>query len=168
MVRETQRISLTVNGQQHHLEVAANTRLIDLLRNQLLMTGTKEGCAVGECGACTIIKDGAPVCSCLALAVQCDDSQIVTIEGLRSDPLGKMLMEEFLSTGGAQCGYCTPGMIMSAWALLKRYSDPTEDQVRDALEGNLCRCTGYQPIIEAIKRVSEFCVNPQRKIEQSH
>ncbi len=167
MVKETKQISLTVNGGVYNLEVTGNTRLLDMLREQLSLTGTKEGCAVGECGACTVIKDGKPICSCLALAVQCEGSDIVTIEGLRKDPLGVVLMDEFLTTGGTQCGFCTPGMIISAWALLKRYPNPTEDEIRDALEGNLCRCTGYQPIVEAIKRATEFCNIPQPQVEHS-
>jgi carbon-monoxide dehydrogenase small subunit len=167
MLKETKQISLTVNGSVHNIEVTGNTRLLDMLRNQLLLTGTKEGCAVGECGACTVIKDGKPICSCLALAVQCEGSEIVTIEGLRKDPLGVALMDEFLTTGGTQCGFCTPGMLISAWSLLKRYPNPTEEEICDALEGNLCRCTGYQPIVEAIRRATEFCNTYQSQVEQS-
>ncbi|KHT62102.1 (2Fe-2S)-binding protein [Photobacterium gaetbulicola] len=148
-------LSLSVNGRPYQLSVSGNTRLLDLLRQDLGLTGTKEGCAVGECGACTVVMDSEAVCSCMILAAQCQDSQIVTIEGLKDDPLAQQLQQSFIKRGGVQCGFCTPGVLMSTWALLKKYQRPSQQQVLDALEGNLCRCTGYQPIMNAINAVIE-------------
>ncbi|MGF1736976.1 (2Fe-2S)-binding protein [Photobacterium satsumensis] len=148
-------LSLSVNGRQYQLSVTGNTRLLDLLRQDLGLTGTKEGCAVGECGACTVVMDGEAVCSCMILAAQCQSSQVVTIEGLKEDPLAQQLQQSFINRGGVQCGFCTPGVLMSTWSLLKKYHRPSQQQVLDALEGNLCRCTGYQPILNAINAVIE-------------
>lgn len=148
-------LSLSVNGRLYQLSVTGNTRLLDLLRQDLGLTGTKEGCAVGECGACTVVMDGEAVCSCMILAAQCQNSQVVTIEGLKEDPLAQQLQQSFINRGGVQCGFCTPGVLMSTWALLKKYHRPSQQQVLDALEGNLCRCTGYQPILNAINAVIE-------------
>ncbi|MBC7005928.1 (2Fe-2S)-binding protein [Photobacterium sp. BZF1] len=148
-------LSLSVNGRSYQLSVTGNTRLLDLLRQDLGLTGTKEGCAVGECGACTVVMDDEAVCSCMILAAQCQDRQIVTIEGLKDDPLAQQLQQSFIKRGGVQCGFCTPGVLMSTWALLKKYHRPSQQQVLDALEGNLCRCTGYQPILNAINAVIE-------------
>lgn len=148
-------LSLSVNGRQYQLSITGNTRLLDLLRQDLGLTGTKEGCAVGECGACTVVMDGEAVCSCMILAAQCQNSQVVTIEGLKEDPLAQQLQQSFINRGGVQCGFCTPGVLMSTWALLKKYHRPSQQQVLDALEGNLCRCTGYQPILNAINAVIE-------------
>ena len=148
-------LSLSVNGRSYQLSVTGNTRLLDLLRQDLGLTGTKEGCAVGECGACTVVMDDEAVCSCMILAAQCQDRQIVTIEGLKDDPLAQQLQQSFIKRGGVQCGFCTPGVLMSTWALLKKYPRPSQQQVLDALEGNLCRCTGYQPILNAINAVIE-------------
>ena len=130
-------LSLSVNGRPYQLSVTGNTRLLDLLRQDLGLTGTKEGCAVGECGACTVVMDSEAVCSCMILAAQCQDSQIVTIEGLKDDPLAQQLQQSFIKRGGVQCGFCTPGVLMSTWALLKKYQRPSQQQVLDALEGNL-------------------------------
>ncbi|MBY5945595.1 (2Fe-2S)-binding protein [Photobacterium rosenbergii] len=148
-------LSLSVNGRPYQLSVTGNTRLLDLLRQDLGLTGTKEGCAVGECGVCTVVMDDEAVCSCMILAAQCQDRQIVTIEGLKDDPLAQQLQQSFIKRGGVQCGFCTPGVLMSTWALLKKYHRPSQQQVLDALEGNLCRCTGYQPILNAINAVIE-------------
>lgn len=147
------RIELKVNGISVHHDVDDNQRLIDFLRDNLRLTGTKEGCSVGECGACTVIVDGKAVCSCLLLAAQCDGAEIVTVEALRHDKIGQRLQAAFVRHGGVQCGFCTPGVLMSAKALLDSTPQPTDAQIHDALEGNLCRCTGYAPIIKSIKAV---------------
>jgi len=147
------RIELSVNGIRMQRDVGDNLRLIDFLREELRLTGTKEGCSVGECGACTVIMDGKTVCSCLLLAAQCDGAEITTVEALRHDKVGQKLQTAFVRHGGVQCGFCTPGFLMSAKALLDSTPQPTDRQINDALEGNLCRCTGYQPIIKSIKAV---------------
>lgn len=146
-------IELIVNGIRVSRDVEDNQRLIDFLRDDLQLTGTKEGCSVGECGACTIVVDGKSVCSCLLLAAQCDGAEIETVEGLYRDPVGKRLQNAFIRHGGVQCGFCTPGVLMSTKALLDENPSPNDDELKEALEGNLCRCTGYQPIITSIKAV---------------
>ncbi|MDR7344171.1 carbon-monoxide dehydrogenase small subunit [Pantoea alhagi] len=148
-------IELKVNGIRVRREVDDNRRLIDFLREDLQLTGTKEGCSVGECGACTVIMAGKAVCSCLLLAAQCDGAQITTVEALRHDKIGQRLQNAFVRHGGVQCGFCTPGFLMSAKALLDATPQPNDRQIYDALEGNLCRCTGYRPIIKSIKAVLE-------------
>lgn len=148
-------IELKVNGICVRREVDDNRRLIDFLREDLQLTGTKEGCSVGECGACTVILEGKAVCSCLLLAAQCDGAQITTVEALRHDKIGQRLQSAFVRHGGVQCGFCTPGFLMSAKALLDATPHPSDRQIYDALEGNLCRCTGYRPIIKSIKAVLE-------------
>ncbi|MCW8331163.1 (2Fe-2S)-binding protein [Photobacterium sp. SDRW27] len=148
-------LALTVNGKTYQLQVDGNTRLLDLLRNDLGLTGTKEGCAVGECGACTVVMNGDAVCSCMVLAAQCQEAEVITIEGLKEDPLAQQLQQSFIEKGGVQCGFCTPGVLMSTWALMKKHPKPDNDAILDALEGNLCRCTGYQPILNAINAVIE-------------
>lgn len=146
-------IRMTVNGRQYELEVQPHELLVDVLRQRLGLTGTKVGCREGECGACTVIMNGKPVLSCLILAVQAAGSDILTIEGLAAStdttdlhPLQRAFIEE----GAIQCGYCTPGMILAAKALLDKNPDPTEDQVRRSLAGNLCRCTGYEAPVKAV------------------
>jgi len=146
-------ITLKVNGITVHADVDGNRRLLDFLREDLNLTGTKEGCAVGECGACTIIMDGKSMCSCLILAAQCEGAEIITIEALHRDPVGKKLQNAFVRHGGVQCGFCTPGVLLSTKAMLDSHPEPTDDDIHEALEGNLCRCTGYQPIITSIKAV---------------
>ncbi|ECL5979877.1 (2Fe-2S)-binding protein [Salmonella enterica] len=146
-------IELKVNGIHVSHEVEDNLRLIDFLRETLHLTGTKEGCSVGECGACTVIMDGKSVCSCLLLAVQCNGAEVTTVEALHHDPVGKKLQNAFVRHGGVQCGFCTPGVLMSTKALLDANPSPDDDELMEALEGNLCRCTGYQPIITSIKAV---------------
>ncbi len=146
-------IELKVNGIRVSRDVADNLRLIDFLREELHLTGTKEGCSVGECGACTVIMNGKSVCSCLLLAAQCNGAQVTTVEALHHDPVGKKLQNAFVRHGGVQCGFCTPGVLMSAKALLDANPSPTDEELKEALEGNLCRCTGYQPIITSIKAV---------------
>jgi carbon-monoxide dehydrogenase small subunit len=145
-----QGIRLTVNGGEYALEVEPKRRLLDVLRNDLFLTGTKEGCGRGECGACTVILDGKAVNSCLTLAVEADGGRILTIEGLQNGEKLHPLQEAFIEHGAIQCGYCTPGMILSAKALLDEDPNPTEEGVRTAMAGNLCRCTGYVKIVEAV------------------
>jgi len=157
-------INLVINGERVSVEVEDNWTLLRLLRDELALTGTKEGCARGECGACTVIVDGLPVNACLVLAREVEGLEIVTIEGEgrgrgaggRAGTGGEAsevlspLQQAFIDHGALQCGFCTAGMIMSARALLMRNADPTEAEVKEAISGNLCRCTGYQPIVEAI------------------
>ena len=146
-------ISLKVNGILVAGEVDDNRRLLDFLREDLQLTGTKEGCSVGECGACTVIMNGKAICSCLLLAAQCDGAEVTTIEALQQDATGRKLQQAFVRHGGVQCGFCTPGVLMSTKALLDKNASPDDAQIAEALEGNLCRCTGYQPIIKSIKAV---------------
>lgn len=148
-------IKLTVNQQVYELPVDPEQRLIDLLRDQLGLTGTKEGCGQGECGACTVILDKKAVNACLVLAFQVDGKEIITIEGLGAEGQLHPIQEAFLRQGAVQCGYCTPGMIMSAKAILDRSSKPTEEEIRRGISGNLCRCTGYQKIVDAILEALE-------------
>lgn len=145
------KISFNVNNIEHSLEVSDSMRLIDVLRDLLHLTGTKEGCGIGECGACTVIMNGAAICSCLVLAGQLNHAKIETIENIEKDKVLSRLQQLFLEHGAVQCGFCTPGMILSAKALLDCNDKPTEDEIKDALEGNLCRCTGYIPILNAVK-----------------
>lgn len=147
------KITLKVNGNAVTAEVEGTVRLLDFIRKHLRLTGTKEGCAVGECGACTIIMNGEAVCSCLILAAQCDGAEILTVESLAEDKIGKKLQTAFVENGGVQCGFCTPGVLMSTKALLDKNPQPSKDELLDALEGNICRCTGYQPILKSIESV---------------
>lgn len=149
-------ISLQVNGQTVSGDVDGSTRLLDFVRDTLNLTGTKEGCAVGECGACTVIMNGDAVCSCLVLAAQCNNATVTTVEGLASDSLGQKLQAAFVEHGGVQCGFCTPGVLMSAKALLDKTPKPSEQELLDALEGNICRCTGYQPILQSVHAVIDY------------
>ena len=143
-------ISLTVNHERHLVEVPARRLLADLLRDDLNLTGTKRGCETGVCGACSVLVDGRVVTSCLSLAVQAQDCNITTVEGLSQDNRLHPLQESFMQCGGLQCGYCTPGFLMAAVALLKENPRPSEEEVRSALNGNLCRCTGYTQIVESV------------------
>lgn len=147
----TQQISLRVNGQQHTLDVPPHRLLIDCLRYDLGLTGSKEGCSVGVCGACTVLMDGEMTSSCLVLAVRADGTDIVTIEGMAKDDRLHPIQQSFIDYGGFQCGICTPGMIMAAKSLLDTNPNPTEDEIKDWMMGNLCRCTGYYKIIESIQ-----------------
>jgi len=148
-------IELTVNDQHHEIAVETHQTLTDLLRDQLGLTGTKKGCEMGDCGACTVILDGEPVNSCLVLAVQADGSRVITIPGLA--PAGGLhpIQEAFVEAGAVQCGFCSPGMILSAKSLLDRNPKPDEGEIRSAIAGNLCRCTGYQKIVEAVQAAGD-------------
>jgi carbon-monoxide dehydrogenase small subunit len=151
-------IRVTVNRAEHDLEVAPNTTLLDFLRDRLHLTGTKECCDLGECGACTVLVDGRAVNSCLMLAVEADAGEVTTIEGLAtSDPDGRpnALQDAFLAKGAVQCGFCIPGQVMAAQYLLSRNPHPTLAEVREGLSGNLCRCGGYVQICEAVLAASE-------------
>jgi len=143
-------IELTVNGQRERATVPPGLTLLELLRERLHLTGTKEGCGIGECGACTVLLDGAPVTSCLVLAVECDGCEVRTIEGEIQDGQLSDLQRAFIDAGAIQCGFCTPGMIMSARALLDRNPNPGDEAIVEAIAGNLCRCTGYEAILHAI------------------
>jgi carbon-monoxide dehydrogenase small subunit len=144
-------ITLTVNGTVRRGRVAARTTLVDFLRDELRLTGTHVGCEHGVCGACSVLLDGTPVRSCLIFAVQADGAAVVTVEGLAPDPEGlSVLQDSFWELHGLQCGYCTPGMLIAAHALLLRTLEPTEAEIREAIGGNLCRCTGYKQIVDAI------------------
>lgn len=147
-------VTLTVNGASRTAEVEATTTLVELLRGPLGLTGTKVGCGRGECGACTVILDGRPVNSCIVFAAQCDGRDVLTIEGLTANGELHRIQRAFVEAGAVQCGYCTPGMVMSAYALLRDNPHPTRDEIRQAIAGNLCRCTGYVKIVEAVERAS--------------
>jgi aerobic-type carbon monoxide dehydrogenase small subunit (CoxS/CutS family) len=144
-------ITLTVNGEPTEVAFAPYKTLLELLREDLNLCGTKHGCELGECGACAVLLDGLPVLSCLVLGLECDGRTVITVEGLASDGRLHPLQETFADTGAAQCGYCTPGFLVMAKALLDSNPRPTRDDIRLALSGNLCRCTGYQQIFEAVE-----------------
>jgi len=148
-------LDLTVNGQKHSFQVEADLRLVDLLREKLHLLGTKEGCGKGECGSCTVLMDGKSVTSCLVLALQADGAEIVTVEGLGGESALHPLQQAFIDCGAVQCGYCTPGMLLSAKYLLDNNPRPSREEIRRGLAGNICRCTGYVKIIEAIEVVAE-------------
>jgi len=144
-------IELTINGRKRKVETTTSTRLLDLIRDDLHLTGTKEGCGKGECGACTVIMNGELVASCLILAPQADGAVITTIEGIGEGENLDPIQEAFIETGAVQCGFCTPGMILAARKLLEENSHPDEDEIKRGISGNLCRCTGYQKIFDAVK-----------------
>lgn len=148
-------ISFKVNGNLESVTVASNMTLLRMLRETLSLTGTKNGCAAGECGACTVLLNGEPVNSCMVLAVEVDGQEITTVEGLAKDGQLDIVQKTIIEKGGVQCGFCTPGMLISARALLNRNPHPTEEQVVEALVGNLCRCTGYSRIIESVQAAAE-------------
>jgi len=151
----TIRVTLKINGEQRQVETAANQTLLYLLRDDLGLTGTKDGCREGECGACTVLLDGEPVNSCLVLAGQADGREVLTVEGLAHNGQLHAVQRAFVEAGAVQCGFCTPGVIMAAVALLSRDPKPSEHQVREALVGNLCRCTGYNKILDAVRLAAE-------------
>jgi aerobic carbon-monoxide dehydrogenase small subunit len=147
-------INITVNRKKYELAVDTNMTLADLIREELKLTGTKKGCGLGECGACTVIIDGKTVSSCLVLAVEADNREVITIEGIETEKGLHPIQQAFVEKGSIQCGFCTPGMVLSAKALLDENPHPDEQDIRRAISGNLCRCTGYQKIVEAIQSVS--------------
>ena len=148
-------LEFRVNGASRRVEVYPMERLLDVLREEIGLTGTKEGCGDGECGACSVLVDGDLVNSCLVPVLQVNGCEILTIEGLAKNGRLHPLQEAFANAGGAQCGICTPGMILASYQLLARWPHPTEDQIREGLAGNLCRCTGYQKIFDAVRQASE-------------
>lgn len=149
------RLTLNVNGKSRRISARPDAFLVDVLRDQLALTGTKYGCGMGECGACTVLLDGAAVYSCLALAIETQGHEITTIEGLAQGRSLDPVQRAFADAGGVQCGFCTPGMVLAARALLDERPRPTEAEVRRALSGNLCRCTGYGKIVQAVLAVAE-------------
>jgi carbon-monoxide dehydrogenase small subunit len=147
----THSITVTVNGSVEHLSVPSQMTLLHMLRDLLALTGTKNGCEAGECGACTVLLDGEPVNACMVLAPEVDGRQVVTVEGLAAEGSLSPLQQAFVEHNAVQCGFCTPGMLISAHALLQRNPSPDEDEIKEALLGNLCRCTGYVRILQAIQ-----------------
>ncbi len=148
-------IKMTINGDVVEVDVKPNETLLDVLRNKLYITGPKEGCGNGECGACTVIYNGKPINSCLVLAPEADGAEILTVEGLTKNGKLHPIQEAFIEENAFQCGFCTPGFIMSTKALLDRKKNPTREDIVEALAGNLCRCTGYQTIIRAVEKAAE-------------
>ena len=148
-------LQMKVNGRQRDLLVAPYYSLLDTLRDELQLTGTKKGCDEGDCGACTILLDGKPVTSCLILALSAQDAEVTTIEGLATPEALHPVQQAFIERGGLQCGYCTPGLIMAATGLLQENPSPTDEEVKFAIGGNLCRCTGYTKVVEAIQLAAE-------------
>ena len=156
-------IELSVNGESHELAVEAYATLAEVLREQLVLTGTKEACGTGECGSCTVLINGKPVLSCLALAVDHQNQQIVTIEGLSKGEDLTPVQQAFQDCGAIQCGFCTPGMVLSTTALLEESPNPSEKEIRKALEGHLCRCTGYNKIIEAVNMAAKQMTSKEKQ-----
>ena len=151
----THSITFTINGARERLDVPSNMTLLQMLRDRLALTGTKNGCEAGECGACTVLVDGEPVNSCMMLAVEVDGRGVLTVEGLAPEGELSPLQGAFIEHNAVQCGFCTPGMLISAHALLRRNPHPTEQDIKEALVGNLCRCTGYVRIVDAIEDVAQ-------------
>jgi len=149
------KISFMLNGKEIQIDVPPDRRVLDILREDLHLTGTKEGCGTGECGACAILVDGQSRLSCLMLAAQLENRSVVTIEGIAPDGDLHPIQEAFVEQGAVQCGFCTPGMVISAVDLLQRNPNPTRSKIREGLSGNLCRCTGYQKIVDAVQKASD-------------
>lgn len=150
------KINVTINNGVEQVVVPSNMTLMQMLRESVALTGTKNGCSAGECGACTVLLNGEPVNSCMVLAVECEGAKIVTVEGLAGDKQLDPVQEAIIQAGGVQCGFCTPGILISARALLDRNPNPDEDEIRAALVGNLCRCTGYVRIIESVRAAAKL------------
>jgi carbon-monoxide dehydrogenase small subunit len=145
-----------INNVSEQVTVPSNMTLMQMLRESLALTGTKNGCSAGECGACTVLLNGEPVNSCMVLAVECDGAKIVSVEGLSRDAQLDPIQEAIIQSGGVQCGFCTPGILISARALLDRNPDPSDEEIQEALVGNLCRCTGYVRIVESVKAAAKM------------
>jgi len=156
----SQIIEIGVNGEWHELTVKPRNTLVEVLREKLGLTGTKDGCEQGVCGACTVVLDGRPVLACITLAVECHGKEIRTVEGLARGDILSAIQQAFLDQGAVQCGFCTSGMLMSATALLEKNSKPSLAEIKKALEGNLCRCTGYNAIVAAVQQASGQGVKP--------
>jgi carbon-monoxide dehydrogenase small subunit len=150
------KINVTINNEREQIVVPSNMTLMRMLRENLALTGTKNGCSAGECGACTVLLNGEPVNSCMVLAVECDGAMITTVEGLAGEKQLDPIQQVIIHAGGVQCGFCTPGVLLSAYALLKRNPNPSENEIREALVGNLCRCTGYVRIIESVREAAKM------------
>jgi len=149
-------IQFTINGRQVNLKVPVQRTLLEVIRDNIGLTGTKSGCSEGECGACTVLLDGVPIHSCCTLAVEADGHRVLTVEGLQKGNELHPLQQAFVDVGAVQCGFCTPGVLMSAKALLDENPDPTEEEVRVAIEGNICRCTGYDRMVLGIMKAAEY------------
>ena len=156
-------MSLRLNGEDVEVSFASYKTLLEVLREDLGLTGTKHGCELGECGACAVLIDGAPMLSCLTLAIECEGRSVETIEGLAQGNELHPLQEAFADMGGSQCGYCTPGAIMTAKALLDEEPSPSNQRIKEAMSGNLCRCTGYQQIVESVEKAASCCRNADRE-----
>ncbi len=154
-------INIRVNHEAEQLIVPSNMTLMQMLRETLALTGTKNGCSAGECGACTVLLNGEAVNSCMVLAAECDGAEILTVEGLAGDERLDPIQEAIIEAGGVQCGFCTPGILISSRALLNRNPTPNEEEIREALVGNLCRCTGYQRIIDAVRKAASVKIAPR-------
>lgn len=154
------KINVRINNGLEQVVVPSNMTLMQMLRESVALTGTKNGCSAGECGACTVLMNGEPVNSCMVLAVECDGANILTVEGLADDKQLDPIQEAIIQEGGVQCGFCSPGILISSRALLDRNPDPSEEEIREALVGNLCRCTGYVRIIEAVKTAAKAQLAP--------
>jgi aerobic carbon-monoxide dehydrogenase small subunit len=151
-----EQLNITVNGKDYELQIKPSANLLDVIREDLGLTGTKEGCGVGECGSCTVIVDGITVNACLMLAMEAQGSRVTTIEGLADGEKLHPIQQAFVDVGGLQCGFCTPGMILSTKALLDENDSPTDEEIRKGLEGNFCRCTGYIKIIESVRTAANM------------
>jgi aerobic carbon-monoxide dehydrogenase small subunit len=151
-----EQLNITVNGKDYELQIKPSANLLDVIREDLGLTGTKEGCGVGECGSCTVIVDGITVNACLMLAMEAQGSRVTTIEGLADGEKLHPIQQAFVDVGGLQCGFCTPGMILSTKALLDENDNPTDEEIRKGLEGNFCRCTGYTKIIESVRTAANM------------
>jgi len=154
------KISITINGGLEEVMVPSNMTLLRMLRETLSLTGTKNGCSAGECGACTVLLNGEPVNSCMVLAAECDGATVLTVEGLAQEQRLAPVQEALIQEGGVQCGFCTPGVLISSYALLERNPSPDEDEIREALVGNLCRCTGYVRIVKGVKKAAKMQAMP--------
>lgn len=166
--KKTSHIRMTLNGEAVDVWFAPYKTLLELLREDLGHTGTKHGCELGECGACAVLVDGKPILSCLMLAIECDGKDVLTVEGLSADGRLHPLQEAFANLGATQCGYCTPGILLTAKALLDENPHPSRDEIREAISGNLCRCTGYLQIFEAIEAaMTEIAEQPKKPAQKN-